>query len=650
MIIKKRYFQCCIVLLVLAALTLNIAQAQDPKESDLIAVLKSDAPKAEKAITCKSLAIYGTEKAVPDISPLLGDKELSSWARIALEAIPAPAADTALRDALDKVEGRQLVGVINSIAVRRDAKAVDPLIKKLDDPNADIASAAAVALGHLGGDKAAKTLTQYLTKAPTGVRSAVAQGCILAAEGFLANDDNTNAAVKLYDNVRKADVPDQRHLEAIRGAILAHGANGVPLLVEQLQSKDKKRLQIGLRTARELGGQKVTEFLAAELTELSPDRRPLLLLAIADRKDSAVLPTVLKAAAGNQKDLRITAINILIRLGDVSSVPVLLEAAMEDDAQLEQAAMETLVRLPDRKVDSDFVNRLQKAKGKQRRILIELTGQRQIANALPQVVSSLDDNDPAVRIEAVRTIAIIGNDRQAANLVRMLQETTESKERADIRKSLMAICGRTGQKCVPHLKPLTNSNDSQLHIMGLQALAIIGGPDALDAVNAAIKNAQPQLQDQAVRILSTWPNNWPQDTNAGQALLTLAGSAEKMSHKVLAIRGYLQYLRGNKKLNNQQKVDGVKKVLAHADRPEEKLQAIAVLGDAPSATALDLLKTMAADPALAEGAYSAMVTVAASDNSGISKDNRKQILQTVGEKSKNNGTKQRAKKTFSKIP
>src|SRR5437016_753992 len=65
------------------------------KQRKLIAILQSDAPPQEKAITCKQLAIYGTKDAVPVLAPLLSDPQLTSWARIALEAIPDPAADNA---------------------------------------------------------------------------------------------------------------------------------------------------------------------------------------------------------------------------------------------------------------------------------------------------------------------------------------------------------------------------------------------------------------------------------------------------------------------------------------------------------------------------------------------------------------------------
>jgi HEAT repeat protein len=652
MIVKKVYFSWCVILIIAAASVGAVAQEQpaaDVKQSDLIAVLLSDAPKAEKAITCKRLAIYGDDQAVPALAPLLADQELASWARIALETIPGSAADAALRNALGKLQGRLLVGTINSIGVRHDVEAVDALVQKLDDTDADVASAAGVALGHIGGEQAAKALIKTLADAPVGVRSAVAEGCILCAERFLAHN-NTTEAIKLYDTVRQANVPDQRHLEAIRGAILARQSAGIPLLIEQLQSEDKKRLGIGLRTARELPGRDVTEALAAELTRLSPDRRPLLLLALADRNnDPTVLPTVLKEAQSSSMDLRITAIKILIRLGDVSCIPILLEAVTENDAELEQAAMETLFRLPGKDVDADLIARLPQAQGNLKRVLIQLAGQRQISEALPEVVSSLQNTDIEIRSAAIQTISILGQDPLAADLVNLLQKTKNSRERADIEKALLAISNRCGAKCISHLQPLTQSRDDELHIIGLHALAIIGGPEALASVKSAIASTEPSIQDEAVRILSTWPNNWPEDSEAGQALLSLATSAEKMPHQVLGLRGYLQYIRGNRKLSNEQKVADVKNIQSHIKRPEEKQMAIAVLGESPSANALELLTTLAEDPAVAEEVYSAMVLIAEQNISGITRDQRRQVLQTVAEKSTNDSIKQRAQKILSEI-
>src|SRR5688572_25658436 len=111
----------------LAFSPIEAAESAADKQRKLIAILQSDAPPAEKAIPCKQLAIYGNKDAVPALAPLLADKDLASWARIALEAIPGPEADEALRLALPRLQGNLLIGAINSIGVRRDAKAIDAL-------------------------------------------------------------------------------------------------------------------------------------------------------------------------------------------------------------------------------------------------------------------------------------------------------------------------------------------------------------------------------------------------------------------------------------------------------------------------------------------------------------------------------------------
>ena len=233
---------------------------------------------AEKAIACKQLAIYGGKDAVPELAKLLPNEELSSWSRIALEAIPDAAAEAVLVDAAKTLQGRLAVGAINSVGVRRTSAAVGMLSDRLKDPDAEIASAAAVALGRIGNEQATNTLRQSLANTSPAVRSAVAEGCVLCAEGLLASGKNDQAA-ELYDQIRKADVPKQRVLEATRGAIVARGAAGVPLLVEQLKSTDKKRFGLGLKIARELQGHEVSEALAGELasaaagTSRSHDRR-----------------------------------------------------------------------------------------------------------------------------------------------------------------------------------------------------------------------------------------------------------------------------------------------------------------------------------------------------------------------------------------
>jgi HEAT repeat protein len=611
------------------------------KERELIRILQSNVPPAEKAIPCKQLAIYGTKEAVPALAPLLADPQLASWARIALEAIPDPAADDALRDAMGNLQGKLAVGVINSIAVRRDVKAVSGLVKKLKDEDPEVASAAAVALGRIGGAEAAEALNQSLASAPDAVRPAIAQGCILCAEKLLAQGKSADA-VKLYDAVRAANVPRQKMLEATRGAILARQSNGLPLLLEQLRSPDKALFGIGLRTARELPGHLVTQALAAELPRTSPERQPFLLLALGDRSDDAVLPAVLAAAGRGPQKLRLTAVGILDRLGNPASVPVLLAAAADSDADLSQAALAALARLSGNDVDAVLLERLPSSTGKARQVLITLAGQRHIDRAIPVIFTSLQDQDMGVRSAAVQAIGILGSDAQAAHLVGLLQESRSAKEREDVEMALLAIIGRTGARSVPALLPLAHNNDSAMRIIALRLLASAGGPDALATIKAAVEDKEVTVQDEAVRTLSTWPNNWPEDSGVAEPLLALAKSGSKPSYQVLAMRGYLQYVQGNKQLKDDEKVSKVSDVLPLINRPEEKRLAIAAIGGVPTPGALELLVTFAAEPAVAEDACSAIVKLAGSNLPGVSKEQRQKALQLAVEKATSVATRKKA--------
>ena len=154
-------------LAVAVALAGQSARAQDgqtPAEKELIAVLRSGAPEADQALACKKLAVIGSADAVPDLAKLLSNEHLSSWARIPLEVIPGPGADGALRQAAEKLSGNLLVGVINSIGVRRDAAAVEMLAKKLSAAEPAVAEAAAVALGQIGSAAATQALRAALAK------------------------------------------------------------------------------------------------------------------------------------------------------------------------------------------------------------------------------------------------------------------------------------------------------------------------------------------------------------------------------------------------------------------------------------------------------------------------------------------------------
>ena len=630
------------LLLAAGAINSHAAQSGSPgKESDYLAVVQSNAGPGEKAMACKHLAIHGTDASVPALAALLSNKDLASWARIALQAIPGQAADAALREAAGKLEGNLLIGVLNSIGMRRDTKATTILAAKLSDKDPEVVTAAAVALGKIGSETAAAALIRALGDKEGNRAPALAEGCIRCAQNLMAAGLKREA-VKLYEAVRKAPVPQQKVLEATRGVILARGDDGIPLLLEQLRSADARTAGMALRTARELPGKKATAAIAGELRKASPERQPLLLLALADRGDASALPSVVEAARGGSPELRLVAVGVLEKLGNLPSVPVLIECAVDANQKLAEAASAALVRLPGEGIDADLLSRLTKSAGKQREVLIRVSAQRGVEGALPVMLESAHNTNPGIRSAAIQSIGAVGTEANLPSLVSLLEAAKDARNREDIETALLNISSRSGAKAVAVLQPLMKSADPATRAMALKALASAGGAEALASVKAAIQDPNEELQDEAVRTLSAWPNTWPDDAGVAASLLDLAKNGKKKSHQILALRGYLQYVQGDRNLKAADKAEKVREVVPLMQRPEEKRLAISVISEAPCGSSMELLKSFAAESALTDDACGALMKFTGKVSQGLTPDQRRDALQFVVQTSPDANLKKRA--------
>lgn len=191
------------------------------EEPELIALLKKKgATEFEKAKSCQRLALAGTEAAVPALAPLVADPKLSQYARNALEVIPGTASAAALRAALGKTDGVLLVGVLNSIGVRRDGQAVPAAAKLLTASDPQVAAAAAAALGRISGPEAALVLEGALPRSSGPQLAAVADACLICAERLLESGGRERA-MALYNKLAADDMPKPARLAAMHGIIAA---------------------------------------------------------------------------------------------------------------------------------------------------------------------------------------------------------------------------------------------------------------------------------------------------------------------------------------------------------------------------------------------------------------------------------------------
>jgi hypothetical protein len=323
--LKSRIHITLMLTLLLAGIVAVSAQTVPPKsdEDKLIAVIESEgASHKDKVDACRGLALIGTGKAVAPLAALLGDEKLSHMARYALEPNPDPAVDAAFRDALDTVKGKPLIGVIGSVGVRRDAKAVPALAKLLHDPQA--AGAASRALGDIGNLDAAKALTGAMIAGSTAKHANDRYEGLLRCAERLAAEGQKSEAVGIYDHLLGLPAPHQVRAGALRGAILTRGIkegvrrrpgetarryierkdDGVSLLLKYLQSDDYILFSAAAQTALEMQGRDVTSALMSALSELPADNQILVLWTLGKRGDTTALAAVCPLARSGPKAVR----------------------------------------------------------------------------------------------------------------------------------------------------------------------------------------------------------------------------------------------------------------------------------------------------------------------------------------------------------
>jgi len=621
------------------------------RRAKLLAVLQSDAPLQEKCDACRQLAVVGDREAVPVLAGLLGDEQLSHRARYALEAIPDPAVDEALRKALGRLQGRLLVGVINSLGVRRDARSVGVLSGLLQDADPEVAAAAAVALGKVGTRAAARSLERALDRAPDAIRPAFYEGLLGCADALAAQEQRDQSSIpaklnsseaqfqrssipaKLYDRLCSPQQPKAIRMAAMRGAIISRGPDGVKLLVEQLHSDDASMFAVALRLAHEWPGARVTRALADELGKLPADRQPLLIQALSSRfvvppsggqfvvppsggqfvvppsggrGERAALSAILAAAGSGEKSVRLTALRVLPQIGNASVVPMLTEALKDPDREIAQAALASLASLPGPEVDSAVVALLSRAEAGLRLAAIELVGRRRLTTALPALLKAAGEDEPPVRVAALQKLGELGGVEELPALINLLVNSQAPEETEAAEQALSALCARADdpevwvEKLTDALAAAPPAQKSAL----LRVVGAVGGTRALPTVRAAVQDANAEVRAAAIRILGEWKT-----AEAAPDLLKLAQTLTNPTEKLLCLRAYIS-LAANPDRPPAQRLDLCKQAATLIQRDEEKKLLLGVLGGLATVESLALVTPYLDHAATREEASAAAVAIA----------------------------------------
>ncbi|MHC4620217.1 MAG: HEAT repeat domain-containing protein [Planctomycetota bacterium] len=620
-------------------------------EKRFLEFLRSDATPAGKQFICRKLSVIGTNASVATLAAMLTEEatspiEPADMARYALERIPGPAANKALRGALDKTSGKVKVGIINSLGARGDRKSVKQMAKLIDDSDKEIAQAAISALGKIGGKRAAKALGNARTTVGPELRLVWSDAYLACGDKFLAKG-NMSWAGRIYRQMYAPSAPSSVRAAALRGLVKTMPKRAVTIVVGSLKGDEDEQIQAAAAgLLREIDDPEVVKAVTAELPNLPVMGQVRVLSALADRGDRSAVRAVLDSTGSSDADVRIAALGALGVLGNASHVDLLAQAAASTEGAEQEAAREALYRLRGFGVDDRILSGIPRADSKVKVELIRSVGRRNVTAGVRTLLRTARDPQEGVRLESLKALRVIATEKDLPTLIELMVRARSDTERTEAGNTVVAVARAIddeGRRADAVLAVLPSVRQVQARSSLLNVLGKIGGTDALGALRKALGDSNLEVRISAIRALSDWPGPEPVED-----LRRVAKNSEDERERVLALRGFIRLIGLDRERSAADRVVMYKEAMTLSSSASEKKSVLSGLANVRTLAALQMAAEFLGVPALQQEAETAVVRIAESTLADHPRQTR-DTLQKVVRASKNDSLREQAQKLIDRI-
>jgi HEAT repeat protein len=570
-------------------------------EARLLKFIQSPATPQGKDFGFRELSLIGTDMSVPVLAPMLTQPATAEMARYALSRIPGPAADEALRNALGQATGNTRIGIVNSIGLRHDAKAVPAIAALAGSNDTATAEAAFDALAAIGDKPALDALRAVRAKDSGSIRQKASEAMTLCADQFAARGDKATAS-KAYHELIGQQEPPMVRIAALGGLTSTEGRAAIPALLVELEGSDPKTQAAAIRLLDKIPGPEVTAAMIREFPKVSAPGQVRLLSALADRGDASAAPLALKTAKSAEGEVRTSAIRALGALGDGSAVTPLATEAANGQGEQQAAARRSLYSLHGASIDPAIVAALGTTSGKVKAELIVATGERGTAGSADALVKAIQDQDPDVHREALKALKNVAGPAQVPGLVDFVVNASSAADRRDASQTLAVALKRSqGPQFDVLLAAYNKTTAIPPKLSLLEVMGQTSNEQTLPALRAALKDSNPEIARGAVLALTDWADVAPMPD-----LLAMAKSGSNPALQVLALRGYLKLVGLPSERPMKESARLLAEAMPLATQTAEKRTVLSLVGNYPCPEALQLAQASVSDDAVAKEARAAV--------------------------------------------
>jgi hypothetical protein len=269
-----------------------------------------------------------------------------------------------------------------------------------------------------------------------------------------------------------------------------------------------------------------------------------------------------------------------------------------------------LVNLPRKEVSSALLDALRSRPAVRIpviAVLVKLT----CYDAIDPLIEIALDADPAEYAPALNGLRGIADPDKIdiPRLVKLLLRTEPGKHRDEVEKTILIVCDKLpagADRSELVLASLAGVDRSQAQMEKyLPLLGRLGGPKALEMIQASLGSTDPTMQEAAIRALCNWPN-----ADVADRLLDLAKDSDNRTFRRWALRAYIRVVTLKSDRPEAKTLAMLQDSVKLAESADEKRLALERASTVRTMEAVTWIAQYLDDPELGQAACNAIVELA----------------------------------------
>lgn len=574
-----------------------------------------DAMRFSRIWAMQQIGVHGSARDLAAIESLLHDELLYNEARYAFEQSTDSSADDMLLSALDTSEGDVRRGILRSLTARENTNAIDPAIEMLEEGDAKDRSAAAAALGFLGGKDARRALERAIKDAEESELFALEDALLTWAETASSRD-----ARNVYTRLREKGSAPFIRASAWRGSLIQSSAKASDL-EKALNAEEAIIRDRVLRAIPEMSLKGLHKVLAEKFSSMNQQEQLAALYAIEQRNEAEGIPLLHSALDSSDPVVGSNALYVAGSIGDASTAAkVLSMVGSLERADVEQArdALSTM-RAP--AVEQKLVEALDSEDKNVRLLAVRgLTARGATAQA-DRLFAATEDPERTVRSAAYDAVGELGGDPHIGDLISTILSLGNSPDQRNAQRALSLLLSRSdrAEENLQALSTAIESADEPAAESLVRSMASLRTDAARDRLIKLASDDRDALRLNAIRTLSEWG-----DASVAPALLEIA-AREDRRESTLAARGFVKAIAEDPTVPSEEKLAAARRVMPLLNDKAAKTGVLSMVSPIPSFESLQIAMEMTNDPDVEREAVMAIVQL----STPLSFDHPKEVQEAL---------------------